>query len=198
MSHQARNVPIPDEQLRHYRIVGNEAEDDEDWLVEVVRARSITEFERQLAEWRRTTADRDVHIRWRTTRRGRVSYRALARRRRNRSPGPSATFVEVEHDGWVWHDYTPLGGDMGDAWIEAPDHSYVGIIWNAGAEVASVQQIGWDDDSPDPPDHQRWGLLRIDTPLPMTSAIHARSFLLEFHPLLSQRWKAWKQAGRRA
>lgn len=168
------------------------ADDDSflDGRVEVAFARSRPDFDRQVAEWRSGAPQSDLHVRWRQHRDGGEYWQAATPTR----PWPahlpdhlrrSTTFVEVEHDGWIWHDSTPLGGTEGDAWIEAPDGSRVGVVWEASAATTSFEQIGWDDDA-----SERWGVYGIETPLAMQNVDDARACVKQVLPELLPRWHA--------
>ena len=76
-------------------------------------------------------------------------------------------------------------GDTGDAWVEAPDGSSCGLVWETGDPAYFKEVI-----TPDP--DGRWGTWAVQMPLPLTTDDEARAYLRALLPELRSHWEAWK------
>jgi hypothetical protein len=77
-------------------------------------------------------------------------------------------------------------GDVGDAWVDAPDGSTGTLIWETGTPRYFEEVI-----APDP--WGRWGTYAVQLPLPLTTDAEAASYLTEILPELRSRWESWKE-----
>jgi hypothetical protein len=94
-------------------------------------------------------------------------------------------YPEVEVDGFqigmfAWY------GDVGDAWVHAPDESHCSLVWETGSPVYFHEVI-----APDP--SGRWGAWAVQQPLPMTTDEEAAEYLRALLPDLRLRWEQWRE-----
>lgn len=87
-------------------------------------------------------------------------------------------------DGFTLGMYVSYG-DCGDAWVEAPDGSSAGLIWETGAPEYIEVVIE--------PDESRWGVYAVQRPLPLTTNEEAHAYLTAILPDLRERWTEWTQ-----
>ena len=90
---------------------------------------------------------------------------------------PSGTVEGFELGMFVSYD------DCGDAWVEAPDGSRAGLIWETGEPSYFRVSIE--------PDGERWGVYAVQLPLPLTTDEEAAVYLAALLPELRRRWTAW-------
>jgi hypothetical protein len=79
-------------------------------------------------------------------------------------------------------------GDVGDAWMRAPDGGVGTHMGDRGAERFEVE-------IPATPDG-RWGTFQVRLPLPMTTNEEAAEYLRALLPKLRTHWEAWKESRR--
>lgn len=94
---------------------------------------------------------------------------------------------EVEVDGFrlgMVTDFLAETYQAGDAFIEAPDGSRAGLVWEANVDPYFDQVLA--------PDERRWGVWSVGLPLPLTTLEQARNYLAELVPELRARWEAWR------
>jgi hypothetical protein len=72
--------------------------------------------------------------------------------------------LETSIDGWCYGAITefanPSGCTEGDGFVQAPDGTRVGLVWDVG--VGDLQEIS-------PPDPERWGVYQVWFPRPVQS-----------------------------
>jgi hypothetical protein len=76
-------------------------------------------------------------------------------------------------------------GDVGDAWVRAPDGGIAGLIWETGAPESISIRIPAEPGG-------RWGTFNVRLPLPMTTDAEAAEYLGALLPSLRPHWEAWK------
>jgi hypothetical protein len=99
---------------------------------------------------------------------------------------------ETRIDGWCFGAITDFlqpdrvdGCTWGDAFIEAPDGSRAGIVWDTS--VTGVEQIS-------PPDPGRWGVWSVGFNRPIKTMDDLLFNLAEVLPLLQDRYRQIKSA----
>ena len=103
--------------------------------------------------------------------------------------GPS-----IEVDEWRWSSYTELDADDGDAYIAAPDGSFVGVVWAANTETSwcHVTPSSGPANNPRYPLDACWGIIDVGRPLPMRDDTDAREYLRSMLPELEAQWRRWR------
>jgi hypothetical protein len=93
-------------------------------------------------------------------------------------------YPEAEVDGFVIGMFVSYG-DVGDAWVRAPDGSHCSLVWETGSPPYFREVI-----APDPVG--RWGTWAVQLPLPMTTNQEAADYLRALLPEIQARWQAWR------
>jgi len=100
---------------------------------------------------------------------------------------------ETRSDGWCFGAITnflqpdnPDGCSWGDAFLEAPDGSLAGIVWDV--KVEGIEPIS-------PPDPGRWGVWSVGFNRPVRTMEDWLSNLAEFLPLLQKAYYRIKTGG---
>jgi hypothetical protein len=97
-------------------------------------------------------------------------------------------FDDVALDGFKFGAITDFEAEdaptNGDAFVEAPDGSRAGLVWELASE-AYVEEII-------PPEPDRWGVWDVGFPYPMQTRNDARRNLVAILPHLKEKWEQWR------
>jgi hypothetical protein len=93
-------------------------------------------------------------------------------------------YPEAEVEGFTLGMFVSYG-DLGDAWVRAPDGGVGGLIWETGEPESFEVELPADPDG-------RWGTFAVRLPLPMTTNDEAAEYLRALLPRLRPHWEAWK------
>jgi hypothetical protein len=93
-------------------------------------------------------------------------------------------YPEAEVDGFTIGMFVSYG-DVGDAWVRAPDGGIGGLFWPPGEPESFEVEISASPDG-------RWGTFAVQLPLPLTSHEEGAEYLRALLPTLRTHWEAWK------
>lgn len=107
------------------------------------------------------------------------------------SDAPVYHGFEVLHgvvvDGFTFGMFTDFEAEptgYGDAFVIAPDNSRAGLVWEV-SEAHIFEEVCADTED-------RWGVLAVTFPLPVTSRDNVAVNLASIVPQLKARWETWK------